>query len=245
MDEAFERFIANYDLSDSDIRLKYNHSYRVRDLQVKYAKLLGYNDEDVEIAKLIGLLHDLGRFEQLKEFSTYNDFKSMDHAECSVKLLFKEGLIKDFCSREDWYPIIRFAIANHNKVFIAPCDDGRILRQARLIRDTDKLDILYLIGTLHELNMVPGDTKVSKEVKDSFKNHIPVDYDNVKTKNDRYSVKLAFPFDVNNDIVLEEMKRNLEPYASVLQGKEDLEEMYNEAMNYIDEKLMMNKGKKR
>lgn len=66
MEEVFERFIADYDLSNSDIKLKYNHSYRVADLQVKYAKLLGFNKEDIEIAKIIGLLHDIGRFEQLK-----------------------------------------------------------------------------------------------------------------------------------------------------------------------------------
>ena len=167
----------------------------------------------------------------------------MDHADFSVKLLFDEGLIKDFCSKEEWYPIIKFAIANHNKFAIADCDDDRILKHAKLIRDTDKLDILYLIGTLHELNIIPYDTDISEEVINFFKKHISVKHQDVKTKNDFYSIKLAYPFDVNNDIVFEEKKKNLEPFQKALEGNKKFECILNESIKYIDKKI--NKMKKK
>ena len=82
--EAFERYVSNYDMNDINIKLKYDHSYRVMELNKKYATLLGSNKEDIELASIIGLLHDIGRFEQLKVYHTYDDFKSVDHADYSV-----------------------------------------------------------------------------------------------------------------------------------------------------------------
>ena len=42
------------------------------------------------------MLHDIGRFEQIRRFGTFNDVQSVDHAEFGADLLFKEGLIRKF-----------------------------------------------------------------------------------------------------------------------------------------------------
>ena len=94
MVEEFEKYVNNYDLTKEKIILKKNHSIRVMNLCVKYAKKLGFNDEDISLAKVIGLLHDIGRFEQLKQYDSFEDEKTIDHASLGVKILFCDGLIE-------------------------------------------------------------------------------------------------------------------------------------------------------
>ena len=143
MNQEFEKYIKNYDLNNKEIHKKYLHSYRVMNLSKKYATLLGWKSHDIKLATIIGLLHDIGRFEQLKIYHTYNDTKSIDHASYGVKILFKDNLIKKFWKDENDYEIIKFAIENHNKYEIEKTNNQRALMHAKLIRDTDKLDIIY------------------------------------------------------------------------------------------------------
>ena len=56
--------------------------------------------------------------------------------------MFEDGLIKNFWNNTDDYEVIRFAIENHNKFAIEKTDNKRALMHAKLIRDTDKLDIM-------------------------------------------------------------------------------------------------------
>ena len=84
LEDIFTEYVSSYDLTNSDIKLKYNHSLRVMALSEKYAKILNFSTEDIELAKVIGLLHDIGRFEQLKIYKTYSDINSIDHAEYGI-----------------------------------------------------------------------------------------------------------------------------------------------------------------
>ena len=182
--EEFEKYISSYNLDQSYMKLKHDHSVRVMELMGKYAKELGYSEDDVELAKLIGLLHDIGRFEQYKVFSSDVDHETVDHSDYSVVQLFDKNEIELFTNREDWYPIIEFAIKNHNKRVIPECSDERVLKFARLIRDIDKLDIIYLLGYL-KLNMykdAPYD--ITKEVSDYIFKHETVDVTKCCNDND-------------------------------------------------------------
>lgn len=53
------------------------------------------------MAWLIGILHDIGRFEQLRRYQTFFDYRSMDHAKYGVHVLFEEGHIKDFIASSE------------------------------------------------------------------------------------------------------------------------------------------------
>ena len=49
------------------------------------------------------MLHDIGRFEQIKRYGTFNDSKSVDHGEFGADLLFKEQrLIEDYIDVRDY-----------------------------------------------------------------------------------------------------------------------------------------------
>lgn len=51
--DEFKKYVSNYDLNDSKIRLKYNHCIRVMNLSYKYATILGFSRDDIELATLI------------------------------------------------------------------------------------------------------------------------------------------------------------------------------------------------
>ena len=100
---------------------------------------MGLQAEDMELAKLIALLHDIGRFEQLKRFNSF-EADTMDHATYGVKVLFEEGMIRQFIEEDTWDDVIRTAIAKHSDYELTGITDERTLLHARLIRDADKLD---------------------------------------------------------------------------------------------------------
>ena len=75
--QAFEDYVANYDLKNPNILLKYIHTGKVADNCEEIAKSLGLSEKDCDIAWEIGMLHDIGRFEQLRRFNTFNDSKSI------------------------------------------------------------------------------------------------------------------------------------------------------------------------
>ena len=73
---AFKIFLDNYEeKSDVSFKLKVIHTYHVADNAREIAKKLNLSKEDIELAELIGLLHDIGRFEELKITKELNSVK--------------------------------------------------------------------------------------------------------------------------------------------------------------------------
>ena len=98
---AFERYVSGYNAADPKIRLKIDHTYRVAGLCARIAAATGA--ADVELAWLCGMLHDIGRFEQVRRYGTFVDAVSIDHAVLGADLLFREGLL-DIFSLDDMTP---------------------------------------------------------------------------------------------------------------------------------------------
>lgn len=227
-------------MTNENIKAKYNHSFRVMKLSEKYAKKLNFSKEDIEIAKIIGLLHDFGRFEQYKRYHSFVDAETIDHADYSVEILFDKKEIQKFNVPKEYYEIIKFAIQNHNKLHIAKSSDQRKIMHAKLIRDTDKLDIIYMFGYLKDLRLKITSDHITKEVMKSIKNHKMVDLKLCKNPNDFIAAKFAFTFDINNDICLKELKRNLKQFYERINKEEIFNETYLEVMKYIDERIENN-----
>lgn len=163
---AFAEYVRNYDPSDEKIKLKIDHTYRVAGLCQRIAESLGLSEPDVDIAWLLGMLHDIGRFEQIRRFGTFNDVQSVDHAEFRADLLFKEGLIRKFAegyyeecelaepeNQEDEQIIknnehhnkdtglLEMAIRQHNKYRVKEDLTERQRMFCDILRDADKVDI--------------------------------------------------------------------------------------------------------
>lgn len=236
MIDEFINYVSNYDLNNIKIKLKYDHSIRVMNLMMKYAKELGFASYEVELASVIGLLHDIGRFEQLKEYDSFNDKETIDHATLGVKLLFEDNLIKKFWSNKDDYELIKFAIKNHNKLNIEKCNNEKFLKYAKLIRDTDKIDILYVYGVSDELKVRSENISISKPILNCIKDNKTVSYDLINNKNDELSISFSYIFDINYDICLKEFLYNLNILYNKLEYKEKFKEIYMLINEYVKDK---------
>ena len=149
--KAFHEYTSRYDPENRMIRLKSEHTLRVAGNCEQIAKSLDMDSDDVDYAWFLGLLHDIGRFEQVRRYGTFLDSASVDHAEFGADLLFKENLIAGFPVEdipEDWMSLLETAVRFHNRLALPEDLDARTLRFSQLIRDADKVDIFRVICEL-------------------------------------------------------------------------------------------------
>lgn len=231
-ESVFLDYVNNFDLNDKRVLLKLDHSKRVRDLSLKYARILNYNEADIKLAEFIGLYHDIGRFNQIKEYQTFNDSISIDHGLEGIRVLFDEGLIDKFNFDDYEKEIIKFAIKNHNQFEIEETDDERKLMHAKLIRDTDKTDIVYIFGTLKKDWIKVEDEKFDKSVIEIFKNHELMPY--MKIKNFEAIKYFGFAFEINNVEIIKEFKEYLTEFYKTLNREDLFKEIYDEAIKYLE-----------
>ena len=163
---AFKAYTDRYDSSDVKIKLKIDHTYRVADICERIARSFELSEIETDFCWLIGLLHDIGRFEQLKQFGTFIDRDSIDHAELGADILFSmpfsetgKPLIESFIDPSDWLVLededfdgweemakmCETAIRLHNKLTLPDSLDPGTLFYCKLIRSSDKIDIFRVL----------------------------------------------------------------------------------------------------
>ena len=173
--QVFAEYTSKYNASDPKIKLKIDHTYRVAALAERIAKTVTDVSIDTDLAWAMGMLHDIGRFEQVKRYGTFVDSESVDHAALGISILFDEGLLDsfgDFSEKER--ELIRISIANHNKFRIPEGMDDLTTAYCNILRDADKIDILRVNcdTPLEDIyNVTTEELKkaaVSEEVKKGF-----------------------------------------------------------------------------
>lgn len=145
--EVFSQYVSGYDVKNDRIRLKIVHTYKVLEVMEWLCEAENISGEMAQLARLVALLHDFGRFEQLRRFDSFIDGETVDHAELGADLLFKEGYIKKFLPEgAEYYPMIEKAIRWHNKFKLPENLSEKEVTLAQLIRDADKLDIFRVVN---------------------------------------------------------------------------------------------------
>ncbi|MCR5747784.1 MAG: HD domain-containing protein [Lachnospiraceae bacterium] len=209
--EKFAEYVRNYDPEDPKIALKITHTYRVaeicRDIAKHLAEMKNNNtqteigDDDVQIAWLSGMLHDIGRFEQIRRYNTFIDAKSVDHAQFGADLLFgKERLIESFTDDRNLDELLETAIREHNKFEVGKGIYGKTKCFCNILRDADKIDILRVNyeTPMEEIYNTTREellsSKVSEGVIDQVKDHITVTRDIRKTYADHLIGHIALVF---------------------------------------------------
>lgn len=140
--QAFADYVKNYNAEDPKVRLKIDHTYRVAGFCQKIAESLGLPQEDVDLAWFCGLLHDVGRFEQLRNYGTFIDAQSIDHAVYGAEILFDRGRIRDYAEDDSEDDLLRKVVSCHSAYRIPEEYDERTVLFANILRDADKVDIL-------------------------------------------------------------------------------------------------------
>ena len=172
--DTFAAYVEHYNAQDEKVRLKIEHTYRVAELCEVIAQSLKLSAEETDLAWFIGLLHDVGRFEQLRQYGTFIDAESVDHAKYGAAILFTEGRIRDYLEKDREDELIETAVACHNEYRIPENLDERTRQFCDIIRDADKIDILKVNVEcpLEEIYNVSSkelrSCQVTQEVMDSF-----------------------------------------------------------------------------
>ena len=247
--EEFLIYTKNFDISNENIKRKQLHSLRVMQISEEIAKNLNLKKEDVELAKLIGLLHDVARFEQYTKYQTYNDSISFDHGDYALKILEKD--IRKYIQTDEFDEIIKKAIKNHNKYKIEEGLNSKEELFAKIIRDADKIDILYESGEIFwkGLEKEIEESKISEEIFKSIKEKrlVKRSKDLKFTKVDSVVVNIAFIFDLNFTISYKIIYEK--DYINKILNKYDIKDEktrkeYNEIKeiinNYLREKIIEN-----
>ena len=243
--EEFKNYTNNYLDYGEMITLRISHTLRVVDYCERIAKSLNLTEEEVEIAKIIGLLHDIGRFEQWKQYNTFVDRNSIDHADFGVEVLLKDNYIRKYIKDDKYDEIILNSIKYHNKYEIPSDLDEKNTLFAKLIRDADKIDILYL-RVIGELKTEVDDNPINETIYNTLMNKKSIDRKDLKTKTDRLGVSLGFIFDINYkesfSILKEKNYMNLvidvfEEKANNEKLKEQLKEIRKVINEYIEVNL--------
>ena len=214
--ESFKEYLKDYDIEDGNIKLKIKHTYEVVNKSEYISKGLGLNQENIELAKLIALLHDIGRFEQVKQTNDFLDSKDFDHANHGVKVLFEDNLIRKFIENNKYDNIIKEAIYNHNKYKIEENLNDAELLHSKIIRDADKLDNFRVKETEHFSNIFPSKynpktinfESISPKVYNDFMSQKCIKLEDRQTQIDFWVCVIAFIFDLNFDISLKYVKEN-------------------------------------
>lgn len=235
----FLKYTENYDLTNENIKRKQGHSIRVMNISKQIAIELKLSEEQIEVATLIGLLHDIARFEQYTQYQTYNDNRSFDHGDYGVKILDKD--IRKYIETDKYDDIIKKAIKNHNKFEIEEGLNEEESLFAKIIRDADKIDILYETieifwkGEEKTIN----NTEISPEVMEKFEQNklIKRDKNKIFCGMDKIMSVLAFIFDINYKPSFRIINEN--DYINQIINRfefKDKEKVRNIALQYLQEK---------
>ena len=197
---CFDGYVSKYDKENIRVMRKIKHTYNVVELSRVLCDRLNLSEEDKKLSELIALLHDIGRFEQVRIYDTFSDRISVNHAELGVKILFEEGLIRNFIDEDTYDDIIYKAIINHNKIQIEEGLSKKEVMHCKIIRDIDKIDILA--GASGDNRTFFNEEKAKKqnitqEVLEDVLNKRQVNVKYIKNDVDNIAKCVAMFFDLN------------------------------------------------
>lgn len=232
------------------IRTKEIHTWYVTAYARDLAQHLGLAVHDVQLAELMGLFHDVGRFKQWQVYRTFSDAESEDHASISTSVIVTLPVWASL-SDED-RDLMLFAINNHNKKNVAPAPSERHLGFAKILRDADKLDIYRVLEPYLDDAYGKGFAKQFIDVTDKesfapgflekFVRAEQVDYNEIKTQNDRKLVRLMWVYDINYAWTMIRLKEKgyIEKIIASLPSNQQTELGFTRLRKHVDDKCLEN-----
>lgn len=248
----FESYVNSFaGLSEKQQRnfeIKKDHSLRVADIALLLSKKLEFLEEQIQAAFLSGLFHDIGRFKQLKEYDTFSDDKSVDHADIAIEILEEEKFLDDI--DPELKRFIQVAIKNHNKFKIEEGLSEAELRFAQLLRDADKLDILKVISDYYTkrnstvnhtlmLELPKGSVVSDSVIKEVLAGKL-VSKKNVVSELDAKIMQLSWVYDINYRPAIEYLmdKRYLEIIYNTLSKNDTNIEIYRKIKVFAENRML-------
>ncbi len=256
----FHAYVKSFASDDPELQrnfdLKEKHTFGVCMEITRLGRGLGLNGDEQRLAEASALFHDIGRFKQYARYRTFLDGQSLNHAEAGVAILREKAVLDnlDAASRD----LILYAISNHNKAALPPCEDERCLFFSRLLRDADKLDIWRVVTDYYrrrakgernqaiELDL-PDTQGISPEVRGALMSREIIQAAHIKNLNDFKLLQVGWVYDLNFAPALERLvaKGYLDMIRVTLPDSTAVRRIFAAVDAYLDERLPGHSGKNR
>lgn len=213
----YDRYVDTFRGADGELppmmQLKRIHTAMV----VRNAELIadgeGFDAFTREAAVAAALLHDTGRYEQLKRYNTFRDSDSVDHAVFSHDIVREMGWLDEVEVKGgggEWRDAVLKAVLYHNrrnlpKEIENPLSTSSLhllSLSAHTIRDADKLDIFRVLEDQVEHTDWQADSRAFWNLKvsappnpvvvDCIEHGRPVDYQNIKVLADFVLIQVGW-----------------------------------------------------
>ncbi len=230
-----------------NIEIKQRHTYEVCLNALRIGRDLKLNDREMLTAEAIALLHDVGRFRQYRQYKTFDDAVSVNHAALGAKVLIEKKVLQEL-PEEDQEIIIR-CVTLHN-VFSLPAGlDDTTLLFAKLVRDADKLDILRVVIEYYEQDEgsradavalgLPDVPEYSPAVLDRLKKGEMAQKADLRTLTDFKLLQLAWLYDLNFASSLRTVleRRYIGKLAVKLPAADEIKDAVDVVRAYVDGRL--------
>jgi len=204
----FKEYVAQfYELPDGRIQpivMKDQHTQRTCQEILLLGRECGFSEEDLLLAETAALFHDIGRFPQWKQYSTFVDSLSEDHALLGLEIVSRHKVLMRISPEQRG--VIRKAIRHHNLRELPENLSQRQLLFSRLLRDADKLDIWRVVimhqeGSRDLSEALVGDIPLSNsytgEILAELREMRAPDFSSVRNQNDMILLRLGWVFDLN------------------------------------------------
>jgi hypothetical protein len=250
--EWFDGYVSGFygddEYINANIELKDKHSRLVCQESMYLANELGLTEQQKRTAEMIGLLHDVGRFRQFKEYRTYNDPRSISHSDLGVKVLRENNVLAGLT--DDEIKLIEKAVRFHGIKQLPAKLQGETLLQCQIIRDADKIDIFRVVTEYYEqykndpesfkLELeLPDEPWYSDEVLQKVLNRQLISYKSLKTWNDCKLLQLSWVYDMNFAATLRRVKekRFLENIIDFLPQNDDIKRVEKIVLDYVTDHI--------
>ena len=239
-----DNFILNNEKQNNPFLLKKEHTQRVCSEILRLTEKLSISEDKTILAEAAALLHDIGRFRQFKEYGTFLDSESVNHAVLGCEVIQDENIL-DFCSEKE-QKLLSDIVFLHN-VFALPEEmDNDTLFLVKLLRDADKLDIWGVV-TEHYLSSDLNNNKFislglednggfSTKVLESLKSGQVVQNQLVKGLNDLKLLQISWVFGLNFSESIKRIQEKgcIEKIFSTLPESEEIEKVAEHVKVYIE-----------
>lgn len=228
-------------LNSKKIKWKALHSVRVSKIIKKLCRSLNMRGKEILIAESAGLLHDIGKIKQYSEDAS----NKSGHGSYGKKILEENNILKNVIKTGETKNYILNAVEFHNKLVTPDNITNKDLTYLKLVRDADKIDLLYVITEGYSKNnfqkqwtpdtALPDTKGISENVYKSIMNKEVINSSNIKNLNDKKCSFLSWIFDVNYKMSFRMIyKRNfVEKIFKVLPKTEEFKNIFNKIRMFL------------
>ena len=180
------------------MELKRFHTERVTENAALIADGENFSERERRGALLAALLHDTGRYEQLRRFNTFKDSESVDHAVLSHDLVREFGWLDGAADAD----AVLKAVLYHNRRELPDDIDEFTATIAHTVRDADKLDIFRVLEEQVRTTDWRRDSRAfwnlqvgaapSPLVVAAIRERRPVDYQNIRSLADFVLIQIGW-----------------------------------------------------